>query len=296
MSSSITSYLPSLNARRSAERRSCSPRTRASSLRSARLSAVAARDGDREGAKPARGASRRRDRRPVCLSPPRLALLSSGRAYSAGFRADLVEAEQPRDHHALHFVRALADLEDLLVAEEPRDRRLLHEPVAPVDLQRCVRGPVREQSRVELRHRRLARERASLVLQPRRLVDERAARLDLGRHVGERELHRLELRDRLAELLALLRVRVREVVRALREPDAHRRHRDAAAVEDLEELLEAITARPEQIPLGHGDVLERELARVGGAPAELLHRRRSRSRGCRSGRRCSRSRRRRCSR
>ena len=88
------------------------------------------------------------------------------------------------------------------------------------------------------------------------------------------ELDRLEARDRLAELLALLRVGECEVVGALREPDAHRGDRDPAAVEDLEELLEALAARAEQVSLGHGAVAERELARVGGLPAELLHRRR----------------------
>ena len=72
------------------------------------------------------------------------------------------------------------------------------------------------------------------------MYDQRAGRLDLGRHVREPELDGLEARDRLAELLALLRVRVGEVVGALREADAHRGDRDPAAVEDLEELLEAL--------------------------------------------------------
>src|SRR5438309_76804 len=94
------------------------------------------------------------------------------------------------------------------------------------------------------------------------------------RDVGERELHRLELRDRLAELVPLLRVGEREVVRALREPDAHRRHRDAAAVEDLQELPEALAALTEQVPLRHGAVVEGELARVRRAPPELVQRRR----------------------
>ena len=110
---------------------------------------------------------------------------------------------------------------------------------------------MRELARVELRHRRLERERAAPVLEPGGLVDERAARLDLGRHVRELERDRLERRDRLAELLALLRVRVREVVGALREPDAHRGDRDAAAVEDLEELVEAARrAAPSRFPSG----------------------------------------------
>src|SRR6187551_3296713 len=67
----------------------------------------------------------------------------------------VLQPEVPRDDHALDLVRALADLEDLLVAEEARDRRLLHEPVSAVDLQRRVRRAVRQEPRVELRHRRL---------------------------------------------------------------------------------------------------------------------------------------------
>src|SRR3954452_6406260 len=132
-----------------------------------------------------------------------------------------------------------------------------------MDLQRPVRRAVRELTRVELRHRSGLAEIAALILLPRGFPDEVARRLDLGRHVDELLLYRLELRDGLAELLALLRVRVREVVRALREPDTHRGDGDAAAVEDLQELVEAVAARAEQVPLRHADLLERELTRVG---------------------------------
>src|SRR5205823_3167122 len=102
-------------------------------------------------------------------------------------------------------------------------------------------------------------------------VDEVPPRLDLDRHVDELELHGLEGPDRLAELTPLPRVRGREVVRALREADAHRGDRDPPAVEDLEELAEAVPARPEQVLPGHDAVLERELPRIRGAPAELAH-------------------------
>ena len=86
-------------------------------------------------------------------------------------------------------------------------------------LQRPVDDTVRHLARVELRHRGLLAERPALVLQPRRLVDEVPRRLDLGRHVGEPELHGLEPGDRPAELLALLGVGGGEVVGALGEPD-----------------------------------------------------------------------------
>src|SRR5579862_9825099 len=185
-----------------------------------------------------------------------------------------LQAEMPRDDHPLHLVRTLADLEDLLVAVEPRDRELLHEAVATVDLEGGVDDSVREDPREELRLCGGERVIAALILEPRRAVDELAAGVDLRRHVRELELDRLELRDRLAELPPLLRVGEREVVRALRQADAHRRDRDPAAVENLHELLEAAPALAEEILLGHRAGGERQLARVGCVPAELVHRRR----------------------
>src|SRR3954454_7729016 len=139
------------------------------------------------------------------------------------------EAEQLGDDHALTLVRALADLEDLLVAEQAGDRELFHEAVAAVDLQRGVHDAIRQQSGVQLRLRGGEPGRLPVVFQPGGAVDELASRLDLGRHVGELELHGLELRDGLPELLPLLRVRKGEVVCALSEPDAHGGDRDAAA-------------------------------------------------------------------
>ena len=68
----------------------------------------------------------------------------------------------------------------------------------------------------------------------------------------------------------------REVVRALSQPDAHRGDGDAAAVEDLEELLEALAARAEQVALGDPAVVERQPAGVGRLPAHLVERRRDR--------------------
>src|SRR5262249_50631650 len=186
----------------------------------------------------------------------------------------------PRDHHALHLVRALADLEDLLVAVEPRDRELVHEAVAAVDLERRVDDAVRDEAREELRLRGGKRERLARVLEPGGAVDELPARLDLGCHVRELELDRLEARDGPSELLTLLRVHGGKVVGALRESDAHRCDRDAAAVEDLHELAEAVPALAEEVPLGDGAGVERELARVGGVPTELMHGSRDLVAGC----------------
>src|SRR5262249_53014993 len=98
-----------------------------------------------------------------------------------------------------------------------------------------------------------------VVLRPGRLGAGLPARLDLRGHVRQLELDRLELRDRPSELPPLLRVRECEVIRALREPDAHRRDRDAAAVEDLEELLEAAPSLPDHVLLPAPAVLAAQL-------------------------------------
>src|SRR5439155_21252365 len=107
------------------------------------------------------------------------------------------------------------------------------------------RNAVRQLTCVELCLRRGEREVPPLVLQPRGAVDELPSRLDLDGHVGELELHGLEPGDRLAELAALMRVRIGEVVCALREADAHRGDGDPAAVEDLQELPEPLATRSE---------------------------------------------------
>ena len=77
------------------------------------------------------------------------------------------------------------------------------------------------------------------------------------------------LRDRLAERPALLRVGDRLVERALGEADAHRRDADPAAVEDVQELLEAVAAAAEQVRLRDAAVVEGERPRVRGVPAHL---------------------------
>jgi len=51
---------------------------------------------------------------------------------------------------------------------------------------------VRELAREQFRHRGGLREGPALVLLPRRLPDEGASGFDLGRHVDELLLHRLE--------------------------------------------------------------------------------------------------------
>jgi hypothetical protein len=87
-----------------------------------------------------------------------------------------------------------------------------------VDLHRFVDDPPRDLARVELGQARAQAEVAPLVLFPRGLEDHQARVLDLHLHVGQLERDRLELGDRPAELLSLLRVAERFLERAGRQP------------------------------------------------------------------------------
>src|SRR4029079_11726283 len=90
------------------------------------------------------------------------------------------------------------------------------------------------------------------------LVRQQARRLELGRHVGELRLDRLEGADRTTEGLALPGVGERLVQRTLREGGAHRCHADATAVKDLQELAQAVTAPTQQVALRNAAVGEAE--------------------------------------
>src|SRR2546421_7687295 len=66
----------------------------------------------------------------VRTSPPRTAAATSSGAAN----------EVPRDHHALDFVGALADLAQLAVAQRALDGKLARVAVAAVDLDGAIAG------------------------------------------------------------------------------------------------------------------------------------------------------------
>ena len=119
----------------------------------------------------------------------------------------------------------------------------------------------------------VAGERLPAVLEPGRLVDQEPGGLELGDHVDQEELDRLEVRDRAAELTSLLRVLHRGVERGLGDAERHGPDRDPAAVEGHHELLEAATLRAEHVFLGKLQVVEDQLHRIAAAMPQLLFRR-----------------------
>ena len=96
------------------------------------------------------------------------------------------------------------------------------------------------------------------------------ARLEFGRHVRELEVDALELGDPLAELLPLARVLERFLECTLCDAKREGGDPDAPLVEGLHEVDEAPSLLANPVLRRHLDVLEDQLARVGGAPAELV--------------------------
>ena len=83
------------------------------------------------------------------------------------------------------------------------------------------------------------------------------------------------VRDRPAERLALEGELERALERDLHRADGAERHQQPLPLEVGHDQVEAAVLLAEQVLLGHEHVVERDLRRVGGVPAELLERARS---------------------
>src|SRR5215210_3774141 len=176
------------------------------------------------------------------------------------------------DHHALDLGGAFADQQQRRVAVEALDLVLLRVAVAAVDSERLLDDLLAGLRREQLGHAGLEVRALAGVLHPGRLQREQARRLDLRRHVGELELDRLVLGDRLAEGLALLRVAQGQLERALGDPDAAGRDVDPAHLERVHHLDEALV---EALLLAAEDHVRRALVAVedelGGLDALVAH-------------------------
>ncbi len=108
------------------------------------------------------------------------------------------------------------------------------------------------------------------VLEARGAQRQQPGRVDLGRHVGELELDRLVLGDRLAERPALLRVGERVLERGARDAERLGRDADPAAVERRHRDLEAAADLAEQVIVGSRTSSRKIWRRLAAADAELV--------------------------
>src|SRR3954452_21652364 len=132
--------------------------------------------------------------------------------------SDLVALQElAADHHALDLRGALADQQQRRVAVQALDLVFLGVAVAAVDAERVLDALLAGLGREQLRHPGLDVRALARVLHARGLEHQQPRRLDLGGHVGELELDRLVLGDRLAERPPLLRVAQPQLQRSLRD-------------------------------------------------------------------------------
>ena len=146
-------------------------------------------------------------------------------------------------------------------------------PSPPCTWMRTVDHVVEHARREELDQRDLDARLVALVEPVRRLQRHQPARLDLGGGVGDPVLHRLLVRERLAERLALERVRAHQLERALHLAEPAHDVVDATRAEPLLRDPEAVAGLAERIRHGHADVRGARLAvRSPAAPFVPHHR------------------------
>src|SRR5438132_12976057 len=97
-----------------------------------------------------------------------------------------------------------------------------------------------------------------------------ARRFYLNRHVSQLEADRLMLDDRLAERLALPRIRERGVERGAGHPDRLRRNADPPRFQIRECNAITVAFAPKQVGRGYLAIVEHDLRGVGRALPELL--------------------------
>src|SRR3990172_9029712 len=189
-------------------------------------------------------------RRPPTRSAGSIALRGPARIGLVAALAELVA-----DHRALDLGGPLPDAVDAELAPDALDGLLAHVAASAEDLHGLVGHPARGLRAHELDR---ARERVELLARgpaagglPPHAVEHRLRGHDLGGHVGQHELDRLELDYRPAELLALLRERERQVERARGCAHRPRADHDALLDEPVLRELEPLTGLAEDRALVH---------------------------------------------
>src|SRR5260370_33637356 len=176
-----------------------------------------------------------------------------------------------RNDHPHDLVGTFEDLVHAQVAEIALDGEVLQVAVAAMQLQRLVDDLKPDIGRETLAHRRGLRRLGRLgVEQESRPPDQDPRGVELGRHVGQLELRRLEFGDRLTELLALDYVARRGFEACASAAQRTGTDIDAPAIETGHGDLEAVALRSQPVGDRHLAVLEDHRSRRLAVPAALL--------------------------
>src|SRR5690606_36083667 len=218
------------------------------------------------------GARIGRDGIPAAPGRAVLALRGAGAAGLLVARCLLagIEADGARDDLAHDLGAAGIDARDPRVQVHAADRVLVHVTRATVELHALVHHPALELAGEQLGLRRiLGRQLAGVVLQ-HAAIDIRLRHVDLGAHVGQLEAGVLEIRDALAESLALRDVVHRDVERDLGGGEIAHGTQQPLFREEVHEVVEAAVHFAEQVLLRHLHVVEEELGGVLALQPHLL--------------------------
>src|SRR5690348_15669754 len=139
----------------------------------------------------------------------------------------------PRERHLEDLDRTLGDHHAALVAPEFFDRQVGRQSHAAMDLEAAVGRVERLRVAEDLRHVGLGPDVAALIVLPGGVIDHQPELVQLHEAVDQHPLHRLPLRERLAEGHALLRITRAELEAALDHAHAARAVADAADVQPV---------------------------------------------------------------
>src|SRR6266705_4773744 len=152
-----------------------------------------------------------------------------------------------RNDESLDLRRPFVDLRDPLVSIQLLHHVVFDESVPAVDLNGRVDGSVGRLRREEFRDAGLIRVPLAEILQVRGAIVEQAGGVDLGCHVRELPLNRLEVCNLLAERLSFLRVLRGFLEGPLSNSEGLRRDADPATVESCHRDSEAFVEFSQQI-------------------------------------------------
>src|SRR5581483_2722719 len=140
--------------------------------------------------------------------------------FSAALVIDSALQQLPRDHQALDLAGAFADGAQLGVAIKLFDRIILDEAVSAVNLDSFIRHPHGDFGSIQLGHGGFLVDVRARILEPGRAQREQPRRFDVGGHIGQLVLNRLEFRDESPELFPLFGILKGRFKRPLGHADA----------------------------------------------------------------------------
>src|SRR5229473_2141564 len=169
-------------------------------------------------------------------------------------------AHEARQHHVVHLGGAVDEARLARVAVDPFQDRVLGIAARAVELDRDVGGLVQRVGDVHLGHRHLLARAVALVELPGRVHHQEPPDLDAVRHLAELDLHALAVGEPDAKALALGDVGLRDLHRALGEPEpAHAVGEPRRPEPDLGRA-QAVADPHQHVLLRHLEPLEEELA------------------------------------